>query len=726
MLQNSSRWIMIALALLLVVLAVWLSWALDRIELAVTEKKASVKTSLARATAPVPTDMVCLSPLEWQGSRRFIRPASDEEAFAQGPFEKENPAGAGGDNPGADLSRPPSIPATSSSNAVLLLMLEGTNALHAFDERRAERCFRTAAVEDPQCAGAWLGLAVASEKLPGRAGYFLDKAEAATGKGAMEQAWITAYRVFFSTAEAGEFTERMARLAEALEAIAGTPVADPVPQIFALRYRVLAHHLAGSALPDPAATEALLHSLAAPLGVQQVSHYGVLLWMKLDARKALAHAQKLSPRGPVTRRLAAAPRIAIGQWDHALELLAASVPEAGNDPQDFQNASLLVRTLFHHGDTATALKLVESLAKLPRRPYFTSENAADADPGDAFVELRRLHAQMLMAAGRWDELSRSDPMTTLDEGGCMLARAHTHYWRAVAYAAQGFDQNARNQCQELHKIAHGFEENPALQRHRDLTESTVRGADAFLELAKGHVSAYVGEITDVPPAVLAPFLVKAGNKEMALALLETEHKSWPASVPVTAMMEAIKSDKPAPPPGTETAAASEAMAPQLPEITPMASPGFALPDTTGATVGREKWEKQPLLLIFQAGGSKVDDATPLKALRNAAPSFAHFGIPIAVISTEEASMLLEALELTGTPSPNLPFVMLSDTGQDTFRAWGCHDAHANKPLHGAFLIDAQDRILWSSVGYKTCVQPDYLLLECQRLLALWKPAVAAQ
>ena len=113
--------------------------------LAIVEKKAG---HTAKAEAPVPTSMERLFRADWETGRRFLKPSTEEEAFSHGPFEREELAGA--EVPG------PSIPFTSSQPAVASLMRLGTHALHAFDMTRAERCFRTAAKEDPQCAAAWL------------------------------------------------------------------------------------------------------------------------------------------------------------------------------------------------------------------------------------------------------------------------------------------------------------------------------------------------------------------------------------------------------------------------------------------------------------------------------------------------------------------------------------------------------------------------------------------
>lgn len=702
---------MILLALALGGLAYWMSWALDKIELSMTERREA--GTVAKIYMPVPTAMQRLSPAAWQEGRRFLRPSTEEEAFSQGPFEMENL----GDTPEAGVP----IPATSENPSVPALIQAGTNAIHAFDEASAERCFRTAVTADPECAGAWLGLAIASERQPGGAGYFLDKAEAATGKTAAETSWITAYRSFFAAAEAGDLAGRFLGLASAFDSIASAQNQPPAPRVFAIRYRILAHHLADVALQDSTAMEGLIDALASTVGEPQVAHYGVLLWLKTDARRAVRYAQQLPREGAVSLRLAAAPREALGEWTAANDLLAISLGRTEMTAGDFENARLLAWALFHQGNTDAALKVATLLQKLPRRPHFTPQRQPDVDPEDAFLEARRLRAQLLMAAGKWEDLARTDALTSLDEAGCQLAIAQTHYWRAIAYAAQGFAQNANNQIDCLRKIAEEISGNASLDRHRALVEGMSRGAEAFVELTGGHLSAYVSDIVDVPVVSLAPFILKVGDPVMARQMLGEQLKKYPSSVPIKAMLDTIESGHtPANP------APSESLPPPpgLFLASPRPAPGFTLPDETGNVVGLEKWQGQPVLVIFQAGGARTEDAGPLKELRTHVPSFAHFGIPIVVVTTEEADMLLEALGLTGTPSPKLPFIMLSDRQQYAFKAWGCYDQFLKKPLHGAFLVDDQGTILWSNVSHQSCVQPEYLLLESQRLLSLWKEEAA--
>jgi hypothetical protein len=40
------------------------------------------------------------------------------------------------------------------------------------------------------------------------------------------------------------------------------------------------------------------------------------------------------------------------------------------------------------------------------------------------------------------------------------------------------------------------------------------------------------------------------------------------------------------------------------------------------------------------------------------------------------------------------------------------------PLHGTFLVDADGRVRWQDISFEPFTQFDWLLAECQRLLAL--------
>ncbi|HRQ87528.1 MAG TPA: redoxin domain-containing protein, partial [Bacteroidia bacterium] len=65
-----------------------------------------------------------------------------------------------------------------------------------------------------------------------------------------------------------------------------------------------------------------------------------------------------------------------------------------------------------------------------------------------------------------------------------------------------------------------------------------------------------------------------------------------------------------------------------------------------------------------------------------------------------------------------PFPLLSDPSLVAFKAFRAYDDFEKMPLHGTFLIDSGGGIRWQEIGYEPFMKPEWLLEECQRLLAL--------
>ena len=58
-----------------------------------------------------------------------------------------------------------------------------------------------------------------------------------------------------------------------------------------------------------------------------------------------------------------------------------------------------------------------------------------------------------------------------------------------------------------------------------------------------------------------------------------------------------------------------------------------------------------------------------------------------------------------------------------FREWRSYDDFEDMPLHGTFLVDAEGLLRWSDISYEPFAEPEFLLKEAQRLLAVEKPDV---
>jgi len=61
---------------------------------------------------------------------------------------------------------------------------------------------------------------------------------------------------------------------------------------------------------------------------------------------------------------------------------------------------------------------------------------------------------------------------------------------------------------------------------------------------------------------------------------------------------------------------------------------------------------------------------------------------------------------------------MSDANQTAFKDFRCWDDFEDQPLHGTFLIDGSGRVRWQDISYEPFNDPEFLLKEAKRLLAL--------
>ncbi|HSI61465.1 MAG TPA: hypothetical protein VLE43_00065, partial [Candidatus Saccharimonadia bacterium] len=474
----------------------------------------------------------CLSALAWQREQDFQKPANDEAAFRRGPFDIPDREAAR-PLPSA-LNLPVTVAASAQKSEVELRIAAGVRALHAFADGEAECWFRDATRLDPQCASAWLGLAIANEKLPSRALYFLEKAKAAQGRTPREDGWIAAYDEFFQTARSADLLERLERLSAALREFAALRTDDRCAESFSLRYRIIRANIARIPLANAQEIAARYDGWTREDGGEALLFYPVLLWLKFDPARAAQHTQALTEKNGVAAawRLAAEPALALGDYKQAatcVEMARAkamdgssaspAIPPSEKEANVLQYATTLAWCYFHGGHPSKAMSQASELVGLPRKPGFTGLEAVDDDPDGGYLSALRLRAQLWMASGDWEALAddaKAAAANTKEDG--LLVRVHQCYWAALAHAALGRGMECRNAKVELGKAADELARTPYLTRHANLVAGYVRGAEAFSSLVQGRISPFMKDIAHVPGFVLAPWMKKAGAGEAAQAL----------------------------------------------------------------------------------------------------------------------------------------------------------------------------------------------------------------
>ncbi|MCA9065767.1 MAG: redoxin domain-containing protein, partial [Planctomycetaceae bacterium] len=95
--------------------------------------------------------------------------------------------------------------------------------------------------------------------------------------------------------------------------------------------------------------------------------------------------------------------------------------------------------------------------------------------------------------------------------------------------------------------------------------------------------------------------------------------------------------------------------------------------------------------------------------------FRDAGMDIVAISTDK----LEDLALAHKNyEGEFPITLLADPDLTAFRQYRCYDDFEQQPLHGTFIIDPEGRIRWQDISYEPFMDPEFVLKEAQRLLAI--------
>jgi peroxiredoxin len=150
---------------------------------------------------------------------------------------------------------------------------------------------------------------------------------------------------------------------------------------------------------------------------------------------------------------------------------------------------------------------------------------------------------------------------------------------------------------------------------------------------------------------------------------------------------------------------------------PYTAAGFALPDAKQQTVSLHDFAGKPTVVLFYLGGNCTHCMEQLKAYQKAHTEFAEAGIELVAIGCEPIA------ELTSTASScqsgeTPPLTLLADPEKIIFKAWRCYDDFEGLPLHGAFLISPDGKVLWNDVSAEPFMDTKFLIGEAKRLMEM--------
>jgi peroxiredoxin len=642
---------------------------------------------------------------------------------------------------------------------------QGVYHLHCLDHREAERSFRQAAWLDSRCAMAYWGMALANlhdEKLARR---YLNAALKRQERSDRETLYLEALDDYL---KAGAAQDRQRRIAYArtLERIAYSHADDPEARAF-LALQLLRNDRAGVPLSSRLAMDALLWQILDVNPAHPCHHHRILLWSTEQPELALSSARRcrqLAASDGHMGHLAARIFAPLGRFEDAAWCQEASVRVQHSYalgegllpdqiPGYARNRQWLARTLARMGRPFDAAAIAQDMIALPRHPAYNSA----AQPGSTYHG-RRCLREVLSEFELWDELIALAPTfdgkteeSAREQIAWLLALGRAHFRKGLQLQQAEPVSAGRAALAQLEKRPAKTAEAPQLRS----AIAELKGLDA---LAAGETDLALRLLKEArsDPLLLAWAHFQAGKPAEAESLLQQQVEQRPGEVlPLAHLVRlrweigrrdeaelafrelrtvADQADL-----GTPaltrlaglaqqwgypedwripTQPLAERERPPLSSLgperwQPAKAPEWSLADAQGRKWSLVQMRGKPVLLIFYLGAGCLHCVEQLQAFAPKVQYFQAAGITIIGISTENVPTLKKALDRFGE---KFPFLLLSGSSLEVFKAYGIHDDFEGKPLHGTFLVDPEGYIRWLDRGHEPFADAAFVLAESRRLL----------
>jgi len=361
--------------------------------------------------------------------------------------------------------------------------------LHAFWAKDAIAGFKAVLQQDPGCAIAYWGIAMAYQQNPltaqepspeakAEALAGLDKAKAIGAKSQRERDYIAAIDLIYRDADKTEFRARRLAYEKAMEALAERYPDDPEAQIFyalsldmtaSLTDKTYANQLKAAAILEeilkqqpnhPGVAHYLIHSYDYP----PIAERGVPA-ARLYAQLAPDHPHALHMPSHIFTRL--------GMWQESIDSnvrSAAAAKAEGNGQEQAHAMDYLEYAYLQLGRDEQAKKVVADSASLSVNPaIFIGPYALAAMPARYAVERRA-----------WTEAAALSPQATK----FAFPEAITHYARGLAFAHLGDLAAARQESAQLSQLRDALAERKDSYWSNQVEVQRL-SVDAWIALARG-------------------------------------------------------------------------------------------------------------------------------------------------------------------------------------------------------------------------------------------------
>ncbi len=651
---------------------------------------------------------------------------------------------------------------------------QGVGQLHGFWYFEAERSFRQVLALDPECAMAYWGCAMANVNNEKRAAEFIKKAvekkEKATKR---EQLWIEALANFYRDTKKEKKSRQMEFIKD-MEAIINQSPDDLEARTF-LAWAIWHAKEDGVPMVSRETVNALIEQVLAKEPMHPAHHYVIHLWDDDNPSRALASAAKCGQAAPDIAHMWHMPghifskvsRLDDAEWqqdaairvDHAYMIRTQILPDQIHNYA--HNSEWLIRTKNQLGHAHEAVAIARNLIEIPRHPRFNTMN--NGKESASFGRTRLL--ETLLKFEMWDEVTALDGSPYLDVTQNPSFEANR--LRALGIAAF-FKKDHDALKKNLDALTALKENNPAKKDKPEKNDTKkpklknnamneLRMLDAIMSDKRVEAAKLLDEPGDTSKERLIRCHLMIENKEKALKLasqlpqdapgialrvdvlvncdkvdeakaqfekLQTVAATMDEDLPISKRMNDL-----APRLGFTSAwrkptalKADSGIRPTLDSLGPMLwhpwnAPSFTLTNLEHHPATLKDHAGRPVVVLFYLGHTCGHCVEQLKAFAAASSDFSSAGIEIIAIGCEPVDELGATRSLCGDNN-SASLELLADPEMKAFREWRCYDDFEGMPLHGAFLVDAQNRVRWADISSEPFKDTGFLLDEAKRLLKL--------
>jgi len=464
------------------------------------------------------------------------------------------------------LDNPDSVhfPVTVANDELQRFFDQGVGHLHGFWYLEAERSFRHVAAEDPDCAMAYWGMAMANLGNPERAAKFARVAWLRRGLvSERERLYIDAIARFYEVegpeepapdepqdedtdaqdddpltratqeaadearrAERERWKERAARLVQDYEEIVWE-YPDDIEAKALLANRLWLNGRYGLEISSRHANDALLQQVFAREPMHPAHHYRIHLWDRPEwAERVVDSAVASGPSWPTIAHMwhmgghifarlgrhtdAAWQQEASARVDHAHMIRDAVLPDQIHNFA--HNNEWLTRSLRHHGRYEEAVDLALNMIELPRHPRWNRLDKRGCSASWGRIRL----LETLALCEQWDELIRLSKTMYLEPSSRSADEAQRAFALAQAYRLRedwaGFEAEVRSLEELL--------ERAKAERADDLNRVEERALE--LEFEPADVRAAMDGVLDEHASLLDDLRGKLRSLEALSAVLASE------------------------------------------------------------------------------------------------------------------------------------------------------------------------------------------------------------